>query len=177
MSSKGAPNPAPGRPPPLPASLDTKLTRTVSASSSLASQDAGSDADISASKYFTRALASTVDAEEMAAMVRTQETTGVTPSAQTFLTPLLDISISSVNILRDTSLTLERFNRHSASRYAHSVSALALYTKMMKTMHADLEVVFRRIRALRARVAGQYPEHSAHVARQRAVEEAKLDVE
>ncbi|KAJ3015123.1 hypothetical protein HKX48_004774 [Thoreauomyces humboldtii] len=136
----------------LPPPLDTALTRSPSLSAI--------EVDTS-SKQFTRALASVVDATAMTHIVTSQE--------QTY--------VDTVATMRQNSHTLERFNETSAIRYTQSVAVLTNHTHMLKDMKADLDIVFRRIRALKAKVATQYPKEYEGVAKARAIEEEELDVE
>ncbi|KAJ3177481.1 hypothetical protein HDU87_004500 [Geranomyces variabilis] len=139
--------PPPAPPPPL----DTAaLTRSHSSTSSL---DADSD---SAAKSLTKALASVVDEHAMIAMLAKQQDT--------------------VDVLRSTTQTLERSNDNSALRYVQCAAVLTQHTAMLKEMKTDLEGVFKRIRALKAKVAVQHPAEYREIERAREAEEEALDV-
>ncbi|KAJ3147252.1 hypothetical protein HDU86_008088 [Geranomyces michiganensis] len=142
-------SPARGQPPPAP--LDAAaLTRSHSSSSSL---DVDSD---SAAKSLTRALASVVDEQAMITMLAKQQDT--------------------VTVLKTTTQSLERSNDSSALRYVQCAAVLTQHTAMLKEMKTDLEAIFKRIRALKAKVAVQHPTEYREVERAREAEEKALDV-
>ncbi|KAI8917823.1 hypothetical protein DFJ77DRAFT_457943 [Powellomyces hirtus] len=135
--------------PKRPEPLDTALTRSASSSSTIDERD-------SPAKCLTRALASVVDEEAMTDMLDKQEQT--------------------IETLKQTSEALEKFNDASAMKYVQSAAALTNYTVMLKEMKLDLEIVFKRIRVLKAKVAAQHPEEYRAVAKAREEEEEALDV-
>ncbi|KAJ3058590.1 hypothetical protein HK102_010405 [Quaeritorhiza haematococci] len=68
-----------------------------------------------------------------------------------------------MEVLRRTNNTFEPFNDFSQSRYADNAKNLENYTKLLKDMKTDLDIVFKRIRNLRAKVAAQHPAQYATV--------------
>ncbi|KAJ3166482.1 hypothetical protein HDU88_003351 [Geranomyces variabilis] len=139
--------PPPAPPPPL----DTAaLTRSHSSTSSL---DLDSD---SAAKSLTKALASVVDENAMITMLAKQQDT--------------------VEVLRNTTQTLERSNDSSALRYVQCAAVLTQHTATLKEMKTDLEGIFKRIRALKAKVAMQHPAEYREVEKAREAEDEALDV-
>ncbi|KAJ3038296.1 KxDL motif-containing protein 1 [Rhizophlyctis rosea] len=65
--------------------------------------------------------------------------------------------------LRRTNESLETFNNFSAARYGENVKQLESYTKQLKEMKEDLDIIFRRIRAVKAKVATKHPAEYADV--------------
>ncbi|KAI9012775.1 hypothetical protein BC832DRAFT_547980 [Gaertneriomyces semiglobifer] len=65
--------------------------------------------------------------------------------------------------MRQTNGTLESHNQYSAQKFSENVASLNQYTKLLKDMKGDLDVIFRRIRALKLRAATHFPEQYAGV--------------
>ncbi|KAJ3055941.1 KxDL motif-containing protein 1 [Rhizophlyctis rosea] len=65
--------------------------------------------------------------------------------------------------LHKTSESLETFNNFSSARYAENLHQIQSYTKQLKEMKDDLDVVFKRIRTLKAKVATKHPAEYAEV--------------
>ncbi|KAJ3110125.1 KxDL motif-containing protein 1 [Phlyctochytrium bullatum] len=59
--------------------------------------------------------------------------------------------------LRRSNRSLDAFNSFSASRYEENVANIESYTNMLKEMKSDLEVVFKRIRSIKSRLASAHP--------------------
>jgi len=64
---------------------------------------------------------------------------------------------------RQANQALHTFNDFSSRRYQHVVRDFENHTKMLVTMKADLDSIFRRIRTLQVKLAKQYPQAFAEV--------------
>ncbi|KAJ3025945.1 UNVERIFIED_CONTAM: hypothetical protein HDU68_006444 [Siphonaria sp. JEL0065] len=65
----------------------------------------------------------------------------------------------SLAALTATEASLASFNTFSANRFETNADRINTHVTMLKTMKADLDSVFRRIRALKSKLAKKYPEH------------------
>ncbi|KAL2912456.1 hypothetical protein HK105_208028 [Polyrhizophydium stewartii] len=65
--------------------------------------------------------------------------------------------------LQTTTKALQVFNSFSAARYAENARAIEGYARLLKQTQADLETVFKRVRALKRAVERQHAEEHAEV--------------
>ncbi|KAJ3065864.1 hypothetical protein HDU79_000052 [Rhizoclosmatium sp. JEL0117] len=65
---------------------------------------------------------------------------------------------ATVERLYATDAALKSFNTFSASRFEAASGRIEAHVTMLKTMKADLDVVFKRVRAIKAKLAKKYPE-------------------
>ncbi|KAJ3278169.1 hypothetical protein HK104_002592 [Borealophlyctis nickersoniae] len=69
--------------------------------------------------------------------------------------------------LRKGTESLDVFNNFSSVRYAENVKQVENYSKLLREMKEDLDLVFKRIRALKAKVAAKHPVEFAQVVAER----------
>ncbi|KAJ3193745.1 KxDL motif-containing protein 1 [Irineochytrium annulatum] len=72
------------------------------------------------------------------------------------MTNVLEKQEDILTKLRQSNRNLEAFNNFSAGRYEQCAANVESYTAMLKEMKADLESVFRRVRALKVKVAATH---------------------
>ncbi|KAL2649287.1 hypothetical protein R1flu_017415 [Riccia fluitans] len=60
--------------------------------------------------------------------------------------------------LQDSNAVLSHFNEFSERSFAAVANDFSRNTRLLKSMKADLDHIFRRIRGLKNRLAAQYPE-------------------
>ncbi|KND04526.1 uncharacterized protein SPPG_00254 [Spizellomyces punctatus DAOM BR117] len=133
-----------------PPRLDTCMTRSGSSSSSILENSAPSGP-----KKLTSMLCDMVDDATMSKILECQGET--------------------LQTLQSTNHSLTKFNDFSAVRYAQCAKNLENHTRLLRDMKGDLDIIFKRIRALRTKVGTQYPTHFADIAKRRQEEEAEDD--
>ncbi|KAJ3066913.1 KxDL motif-containing protein 1 [Podochytrium sp. JEL0797] len=88
------------------------------------------------------------------------------------ITQLQDESIHSLSA---TEAQLVSFNSYSTVRYEANAARVETHVAMLKEMKADLDSVFKRIRAVKAKLAVKYPEQYREAADKASASQPPVD--
>ncbi|KAI8609863.1 hypothetical protein BC830DRAFT_1085172 [Chytriomyces sp. MP71] len=78
---------------------------------------------------------------------------------------LLALQDESLATLAATDAELRAFNTFSAARFDGTAARVETHVAMLRTLKADLDNVFKRVRALKTKVAKKYPTQYAEYMR------------